>query len=166
VTIEFSDLCINHCLNKIRWAKSNSREAVEKTEEVFRRMKSMYESGNEEARPNLFSFVTLINSIVRSGAPGSAEKAETILFEMYGQYKAVPTDVKPNTKLVTSVIDCWQKSGHRDAGDRAEELLNWLIEVYENEGDESLRPNEFSFTSGTPLLNPTVQTHDGYPGLT
>jgi hypothetical protein len=131
-----------------RWAKSKDSEAVAKTEEVFQRMRSMYEAGNEEARPNLFSFVTLINCVTKSGGPGAAEKAERIVFDMYDQYKNGDTGVKPNTQLVSSVIDCWQKSGERDAGERAEALLNWLIEVYVQEGDESLRPNEFSFTSG------------------
>jgi hypothetical protein len=108
----------------------------------------MFESGNEEARPNLFTFVTLINCITKSGGAGAAERAESIIFEMYEQYKNGNTDVKPNTQLVSSVIDSWQKSGQRDAGERAEALLNWLIDVYQKEGDAALRPNEFSFTSG------------------
>jgi hypothetical protein len=108
----------------------------------------MYESGNEEALPNLFSFVTLINAIVKSGQPRAAERAETLVFEMYDQYKQGNHNVKPNTQLVTAVIDCWQKSGDRDAGEKAEALLNWLIELYEKEQDEAFRPNEFTFTSG------------------
>lgn len=108
---------------------------------------SIYEAGNKEARPNMFSFVTLINSIVRSGRVGAPKKAEKILFDMYDQYRQGNAEVKPNTKLVTSVIDCWQKSGERDAGERAEALLNWLIDIYTADGDESLRPNEYSFTS-------------------
>lgn len=120
---------------------------MEKTEETFQRMIAIYEAGNAEARPNLFSFVTLINSIVRSGQAGAAEKAENILFDMYDQYRKGNSDVKPNTKLATSVIDCWQKSGEREAGERAEALLNWLIDIYNVDGDESLRPNEYSFTS-------------------
>jgi hypothetical protein len=139
---------LNFSVSWCRWAKSKDAEAVEKTEEVFQRMKSMFESGNEEARPNLFSFVTLVNCITKSGGSGAAERAESIIFEMHEQYKNGNTDVKPNTQLVSSVIDSWQKSGGRDAGERAEALLNWLIGVYKEEGDEELRPNEFSFTSG------------------
>jgi hypothetical protein len=131
-----------------RWAKSKAPVAVEKTEALFLRMKSMHEAGNSKARPNLFSFVALINTIVRSGQEGAAEKAETILYEMYAEYRNGNKAVKPNTKLVTSVIDCWQRSGEREAGERAETLLNWLIDVYKSDGDESLRPNEFTFTSG------------------
>lgn len=111
-------------------------------------MRAMFESGNIEARPNLFSYVTLINCITKSGGEKAAEKSESIIFEMYKQNKNGHPDVKPNTQLVSSVIDSWQKSGARDAGERAELLLNWLIDVYQQEGDKSLRPNEFSFTSG------------------
>jgi len=67
---------------------------------------------------------------------------------MYDQYRQGNRNAKPNTQLVTSVIDCWQKSGDRDAGEKAEALLDWLIDLYEKEQDESLRPNEFTFTSG------------------
>jgi hypothetical protein len=108
----------------------------------------MYESGNEEALPNLFSFVTLIHAVVKSGQPGAAQRAEKLVFEMYDQYLQGNAYAKPNTQLVTAVIDCWQKSGDRDAGEKAEALLNWLVDLYEKEQDESLRPNEFTFTSG------------------
>jgi hypothetical protein len=110
-------------------------------------MTAMYDAGNENARPNLFSFVTLINAIVKSRQIGSAERAQKVLFRMYDEYKQGNHAVKPNTILVTSVIDCWQKSGHPDVGEKAEALLDWLIDVYNAERDESLRPNEFSFSS-------------------
>ena len=108
----------------------------------------MYIAGNEEARPNLFSFVTLINAIVNSGGRDAARRAEEVIYQMYDLYKQGNEDVKPNTQLVTAVIDCWQRSGLNDAGERAEGLLNWLIEVYDKDKDESLKPNEFTFSSG------------------
>jgi hypothetical protein len=111
-------------------------------------MRTMYKAGNGNARPNLVSYVTLINSIARSEQPGSAEKAEKTLFEMYEDYKSGSIAIPPNARLVTSVIDSWQKSGDRNAGERAEELLDWLLKLYEAEGDESLQPNEYTFNSG------------------
>ena len=113
----------------------------------------MYESGNEEARPNLRSFVTLITAVTKSRRSDAAERAEKILFQMYDQFKQGNGSVKPNTIVVTAVIDCWQKSGHRNAGERAEALLDWLIELYEVDNDESLCPNEFSFSSGKSLFS-------------
>ncbi len=108
----------------------------------------MYKSGNLQAQPNLVSYVTLINSIVRSNQRGSAQVAEETLHEMYKEYKAGSITIPPNARIVTSVIDCWQKSGERDAGERAERLLDWLLEIYGEERHDSLQPNEYTFNSG------------------
>ena len=50
--------------------------------------------------------------------------------------------------MVSTVIDAWQRSGDRESGERAEALLTWLIDTYKTGGDESLRPNEFTFAAG------------------
>jgi hypothetical protein len=130
------------------WAKSGNRQAVEKTNETFHRMKAMRKSGNSDAQPNLFSYVTMIGSITQAKEPGSAEKAEQALYSMYEEYKSGVIAIPPNARLVTAVIDSWQKSGATDAGERAETLLNWLLEVYQEEQDESMEPNEYTFNSG------------------
>lgn len=131
------------------WAKSGNRQAVEKTHEVFERMKAMHKSGNTDAQPNLVSYVTLIGSITRSKDPGSAIRAEEALYRMYHDYKLGTITTPPNARLVTAVIDNWQKSGATDAGERAESLLNWLLDVYQKEQDMSMEPNEYTFNSGT-----------------
>ena len=130
------------------WAKSGSRHAVEKTKETFERMKAMRNSGNTDAQPNLFSYVTMIGSITKSKETGSAEKAEKALYSMYHEYKAGAIATPPNARLVTSVIDNWQKSAAPDAGERAESLLNWLLEVYQEEQHKSMEPDEYTFNSG------------------
>jgi hypothetical protein len=81
-----------------RWAKSNSAGKTKKTKEWFQRMKSMYNSGNKEARPNSFSYVTLISSIAKSGEHGAAAESEEVLFEMFNEYKNGNKEVKPNTQ--------------------------------------------------------------------
>lgn len=144
-----------------RWSKSRTPDSVEKTREMFERMRTMYKAGNLDAQPNLVSYVTLINSISRSQKPGSAERAEEALYEMYEEFKSGSIAIPPNARLVTSVIDSWQKSGDRNAGERAEDLLDWLLEIYKIEGDESLQPNEYTFNSGefslkAPLLDQKV----------
>jgi len=108
----------------------------------------MYESGNDEARPNLHPYVNLIDSYVKSGGPDAAEKAEALLFEMSNQYKEGNVSVKPNAQLASSVVACWSKSGIPDAGKRAEAVLDWLVDTYEKDGDEALRPSKFIFTNG------------------
>jgi hypothetical protein len=44
-------------------------------------------------------------------------------------------------------------SGGRDAGERAKALLNWLIDVYKEAGDEELQPNEFSYSDCSSMGN-------------
>jgi hypothetical protein len=109
----------------------------------------MYVSGNKNARPNAFTFVTMMDALVRAAdREGSAEKAEALIYQMYTFYKSGNKDLKPNVKIVTTAINCWQRSGDREAGTRAEALLNWLIERYEEEKDPEMRPNEYTFNSG------------------
>lgn len=129
------------------WAKMTDSSKVERAEDLFARMKKMYQSGNRLAEPNFVSYVVLVDTVVKSGQPGSAERAEKILREMYDAYEIGESPVKPNTQLVSSVLDCWQKSGVPNAGERAETLLNWLIDIYERERDEVLMPNEFAFSA-------------------
>ena len=111
----------------------------------------MYEAGNKTARPNLISYVSLINAIARSRDDDCAERAEGILFYMYKQYRDGNKDVKPNAKLIAMVLDCWQKSGKPNAGERAEALLDWMLDIYETENDETFEPNEYIYSSGAYL---------------
>jgi hypothetical protein len=106
----------------------------------------MYEAGNKEARPNEYTYGSMISAIVRARDENSAQRAEDLLFQMYQHYEDGILDVKPNAQLVTTVIDCWQKSGKGNAGERAEALLNWMVKLYE-EGDKRLQPNEYAFSS-------------------
>ena len=131
-----------------RWSKSGSPKALERTAHVFSRMCDMYKSGNQEARPNFVSFVTLIDAIVKNGDRGAAQRAEDVLKQMYAQYEDGNDSVKPNSRLITSVMDCWARSGARNAGEKAEALLDWMIEAYADEEDASYKPNEITFNTG------------------
>lgn len=126
------------------WAKSGD---AEKATEVFERMRTMYESGNWQAKPNRISYVTLIDSIIKSNHPEAAERVENIVRNLYDEYKKGNTDVKPNTHMVTSAIGCWKNSGDRNCGERAEAMLNWLIDIYQNDGDKTFLPSEYTFAS-------------------
>jgi hypothetical protein len=67
---------------------------------------------------------------------------------MYEEYKSGKIPVKPNAQLVATVIDCWSKSGDNNAGERAEALLDWSIDIYQEDKDPKLRPIAFPFSSG------------------
>ena len=115
---------------------------MEKAQKIFDKMVAAYEAGNEECRPNLYCYVNLINTYVRSRDANCAQRAEDILIRMYNEYKKGNSELKPNTQLFTLVIDCWWKSGAHNAEEKAEALLNWMIEQ-----DGYLMPNEFTFSA-------------------
>jgi pentatricopeptide repeat protein len=127
------------------WAKQNN---VERTLEVFNRMRQMYESGNNtQAKPNYVSYVTLIDAIVKAGGPGAAQRSEDVLLDMVERYKAGDGDVKPTSWITTTVIDAWGKSGVRNAGEKAEALLDWLLEMFETNGDVDFMPGAVTFSA-------------------
>lgn len=130
------------------WAKSNEKFALEKVEAIFDRMVAMSKLGYNDAAPNMFSYVTLINAYARHGTAHSAQKANDVLHEMYRKYKDGEQGLKPNAQVVSVVIDSWQRSGSREAGEKAEQLLNWSLKIFEEEGeDPDLQPNEYTFAS-------------------
>lgn len=120
---------------------------MQRAEKLFQKMTEMYEAGQKDARPNEYSYVFLINAIVRSNEENNAQRAEDVLFQMYKQFKDGNPDVKPKTKLISAVIDCWANSGKSYAGEKAEALLDWMVKIYEEGGDTDFRPNEYTFSS-------------------
>jgi hypothetical protein len=132
------------------WMKSSDPNKTEKVREIFERMQKMHENGNDEAQPNIFSYVTLFDSIVKSKKcdAEAAEYAEKLVRGMYDDYRRGVSSVKPNAQAVTTVINCWTNSWDRESGERAEALLNWLIEIYEQDRDKSLQPTEYAFATG------------------
>ena len=113
-------------------------------------MVKMYESGNANAEPSFVSYVVLIDAIIKSDDDNAPEKAEKIVRTMYESYRSGQSTIKPNVQLVTSIIECLNRRSidNPDAAERAEALLNWLIHIYhEQDMDEDLMPNEFSFAA-------------------
>jgi len=120
-------------------------------------MVELYEAGNQSARPNKISYVSLINAITRSGDPDKAERAEKVLFQMYKQYQDGHNDLKPTAKTIAMVLDAWQKSGKPDAGERAEALLDWMLGLYKEAMDNGLNQmNIFTLPSFPLGVNPIV----------
>jgi hypothetical protein len=129
------------------WMKSNSAQKSRQSTKVFDKMMAMFKSGNKDAEPNFVSYVTLVDSIAKSGEDGAAERVEKIVRDMYQSYKEGRSNFKPNAMLVSTAIDCWSKSGDRNAGERAEALLNWLLSIYKEDKDPQLLPEAHPFAS-------------------
>ena len=142
----------------ISWWKSKKRDGCARAERVFRRMVDAHKAGNHAARPNLVSYASLINAIIRSGDDDAAQRAEDMLFEMYRQFEDGDVDVKPNTRVIALVMDCWQKSRKREAGEKAEALLNWMLKIYEETEDKDFQPNEYICSLGSSMVAPSCVT--------
>lgn len=106
-----------------------------------------YKAGNEGARPNLHTYVTLLYAVVHSKRKGAPVQAEKLLRAMYVDYTNGNTSAKPNTQAITLVMDCWAKSGEQNAGEKAEVLLDWLFELHGADKDESFKPNQMSWNA-------------------
>lgn len=119
-------------------------------------MVDAYKAGNQAARPNLVSYVSLVNAIVRTGDNDAAQRAEDVLFEMLKQYEDGDFDVKPNARVIALVMDCWQKSGKREAGEKAEALLNWMLKIYDETKDNDFQPNEYICSLGSSKCTPSL----------
>lgn len=128
------------------WSKLRIPSSLEKTANIFNRMVKSYKGGNERAKPNLHSFVSLLTATVNSGRDDAPEHAEKLLRTMYKDYINGNKSIKPNAQAFTLVIDSWAKSGKQNAGERAEALLDWMLELYEKENDETFKPNQITWS--------------------
>ena len=110
-------------------------------------MDDLCQSGKIAARPNAFTYSTLINALVRSG---NLQQAEDIFNHMVKTYQTDPTDprvAKPNTIQLTQIASAWSKSGDKDAGIKAEELLTRLENLYDEYREPKMRPNALTYTA-------------------
>jgi hypothetical protein len=87
------------------WARSGTRCAYWKAEELVNRMWERYESGESDVRPDHCSFNTLINAISKSQREGKAEKALRVLRRMDKLYQAGYKYARPNEMTYTSVLN-------------------------------------------------------------
>lgn len=131
------------------WAKAIfDKDSIAKMENVFHRLIVVHKDGNNNAQPNLFSFVVLIGGYTKKRQQQqqqqqrtNLQKAETIVRRMNEDY-----GVKPNTQIVTMIVDAWKRSGLHDAGVEAEKILDWLIAIYSDQKDKDLAPNQYTFS--------------------
>lgn len=141
-------------------SSSDDLGALGRMEQVFFRMKDLYETGqNTATRPNFYTYVTLIHAYARQRDAKYTQKAQDLVFLMYDKYTMARKgegclenlDLKPNTQLVAAVMEAWQKSGVTMGASKAQSLLDWTIAVSQNDNDtndhdKDLAPNEYSFS--------------------
>ncbi len=121
-------------------AKIGSDSAV-LAEEVWAKME-----GNDEFRPDVVTYTSVIDAITRSNDRNRAERAEAIIDKMISLSSEGDVSILPNTVTYNAVLFAWSSSGRNDAASRAEKLLERMENMYESD-QSSAQPNVISYTS-------------------
>ena len=115
---------------------------------ILKRMQIEYESkGNEDLKPNFFSFITVLKMWTKTCAATSIPSSQKNIPFHLGSRKAHQTlqwmeylarsgrndEAKPTVLAYTMVMDAFAKSGEKDAGTKSEALLRHM----EREGVKS-----------------------------
>lgn len=153
------------------WAKSKSKDAGKRAEEIFALMEQwMLEcrrSSLPEAVPNGRTLCAVMDAWANSGAVGAADRVHAILEVAIERHKKVVKDgcapfgvvMKPSVIMFNTAINAWAKPT-RDCmhgPKKAEDLVRWMDDLNKSgalgardeydEDDAGLAPNTRSFTS-------------------
>lgn len=137
------------------WAKSGSRSAARRAEEILAEMKTEYnENGDIRAKPNTRTYTTVIDVLAKSGEKGSAYRSLEILDEMENACEAGDKHAKPNVYTYTTVINCIARSKEVDKAVKAVDVLQRMEEQH-RQGNEAARPNVIAYNT---VLNACAYT--------
>jgi hypothetical protein len=116
------------------------RQAAEKADAIFERMKEYYE-------PDSRSYNAILNVVANGRSVESAEKAETILgeLELLADYSPESGAVNPSIYTYTAVVQAWSKSKSADAPERAAEVVQRLEDKFIETGDPTLCPDPIMY---------------------
>ena len=95
-------------------------------------MQIAYLNGNENIKPNIFSFTTCINAWAHSSEMDGAKRAQDLLELMLELEQEGDPIMMPNSITSNSVLNAWSKSSSSDAALRAQDLLHTMIEQSRN----------------------------------
>ena len=129
-------------------AKRNAAGSARQAEQILKQMKRAYASGNEDARPNAFSYAALIYAWAKSNEHGAAERAEAILRETE-RLARLDDKLRPFTQTYDAVIDAWARSPYECPGmcraERAKSVFMEMLQRYQA-GDDKVKPTVRSFS--------------------
>ena len=99
-------------------------------------MQEMHDAGNDEVKPDVVTFNSVINAWSKSGEKDAPIRAEALLQRMKDLAELTgDADVMPDVVSFNSAIDAWAKSGDTIAPHRAEQILQRMQDLH----DEGLR---------------------------
>jgi len=118
-----------------------------KAQEILNKMQELWEEGENEMKPDVRTFTTVMNAWGRSNDPDAASNAHGILERMNKKYDATKDrTIKPNKFSYTAVLDAYAFStGRKDAAEKAEGLLKEMKEKAVQDAD--LQPDVRSYNA-------------------
>lgn len=134
VALEPNLICYNTVLTA--WAKSGGGVAAAT---CLRWLETM------PVAPDRITYNTVLHAIARSGWNDAGERAESILKDDMMLFpREHSSTTSPNARSYTTCMDAWGQCG-RPA--KAHALLKELEDMFHATGEESFKPNEFSYAT-------------------
>jgi hypothetical protein len=117
-------------------------ESVSRTKEILHYME---ESGDEDVRPNIISYNTLLKAFSYA-REDFTQDAEDLLNRLESTKRNGESDIAPDVITYTSVITCFARSDVPCKATLALKILRQMIDAYKA-GNSSARPTIFTFNA-------------------
>lgn len=136
----------NTCIHA--YAKSNKAIKGSENGKAAENLLLSIES-SKTLRPDVITYTSTMDAILRSGEPNSAQRAEAILQRMFelSEKDDHHHSIQPNTITLNTVMHAWATSGEPDGPQRAEAILQKMEMVYERVKSNHIQPNTISYTT-------------------
>jgi len=107
----------------------------------------LFLESNPTLRPDVITYTSTIDAIIRSKEPHAAERAEKILQRMFeiSEKDTGNKSMEPNTITLNTVLHAWATSNEVNAPQRAEAILQKMEMLYESH--HRIQPNTISYTT-------------------
>ena len=120
------------------YAESGHARSGEMAERLLESMTNLYRTtGDDNVRPELQSYNTVIKAHARSKKRDSAQRAARILSSM---------ETEPDKITYSSCIDAWTKSGEKGAAQKAERILKEMKALSQN-GHLDCKPDRICYNA-------------------
>ena len=117
-----------------------------KAEKLVDQMEILHNQGFCDAKPDVWTYQSLLSAWSTSKVWGSPQRCEEILRMMDAKFKAGDDAVKPNAHCFTAAINAWSKSYEDDKARSVYRILQFMNKLYVD-GNTDCRPNVVAYTS-------------------
>lgn len=131
------------------WAVSEKRGSATRAQRLFDHMKKLYQAGNYDVKPDVFSYASVISALAKTGDnhitknievdSSFVERALNLFDEMERLFVAGDEDLRPNAVVFSAVINALARSQRKDSARQAHDLLLKMKNQYcKNEKDDMI----------------------------